>query len=89
MVLGNGVFLKYVLREPDDGVVHVLGSGRIERDGLAGVNVYDEDNRVIEYLSGTHFRSWCVLGPNERRIDGWCEVELQDYQKILRGASAR
>ena len=44
------MFLKYVLREPNDGMVRFLGTGRIERDGLHGLSVYDDAN-VLKQIS--------------------------------------
>jgi hypothetical protein len=80
MVLGNGVFMKYILREPNDGSVRFLGTGRIERDGLHGLSVYDGANTLRHDLTGTTIRSWNVLGPNGRSIDN--DIEVQDLERL-------
>jgi hypothetical protein len=89
MPLGNGIFLKYILREPCDSTVRFLAVGRIERDGPHGLLVYAADNTPRDDLHGGTIRSWCVFGPRLQRVEGWCDVEPLDYSKILENPSPR
>ena len=50
MVLSNGLFMLYVTRQ--DGTRRGLGSGRVQRVGLVAIDVYDENNNLVEYLFG-------------------------------------
>ncbi len=74
------MFLKYVLREPNDGMVRFLGTGRIERDGLHGLSVYDDANVLKQDLSGTAIRSWNAVGPNGKSIDS--DIEDRDRKRL-------
>jgi hypothetical protein len=80
MMLGNGVFMKYILREPDDYMVRFLGAGKIERDGSHGLLVYREDGTLRDDLSGARIRSWHVVGPNSKSIDN--DVEPRDAARL-------
>ena len=82
MELSPDATLVYVL-DPS-GVVGRLSAGRISRNGSALV-VYDAYGRIIEYLSdpGGKIRSWCVLGPEGRPIEGWSYIQDQDRTRVL------
>lgn len=82
MELSPDATLLYVL-DPS-GVVGRLSAGRIARNGSALV-VYDAYGRIIEYLSdpGGKIRSWCVLGPEGRLIEGWSYIQDQDRPRVL------
>jgi len=62
MVLINGLFMLYVARQ--DGNRRELRSGRVQRVGLVAIDVYDENNNLVEDLSGDRLRSWCVFDPS-------------------------
>ena len=79
MVLSNGLFMLYVTRQ--DGTRRELGSGRVQRVGLVAIDVYDENNNLVEDLSGDRLRSWCVFDPSGKPIDG--DVEPQDMAKFF------
>jgi len=49
MVLSNGLFMLYVTRQ--DGTMRELRSGRVQRVGLVAIDVYDENNNLVEDLS--------------------------------------
>jgi hypothetical protein len=81
--LSSEVSLVYVLSE--SGVRGQLTSGRIERNGLRAVDVFDARGEWFEYLSGEKVRSWCVMGPKGEPIDGWREILPEDLPKIIPG----
>jgi hypothetical protein len=70
----------YVMR--DSGCRGRFTSGRVERTGPKGVNLYNRSGEFLEYFSGTRIRSWCVFGPTGRRIEGWCEATPEDLPRI-------
>jgi hypothetical protein len=84
MVLSGGLYMLYILREGDSGVLRI-DSGRLERDGLAGLNVYDEQNKLIPGLSGTRIRSWAVIGPHGQRVRGWFDILADDASRFVLG----
>ena len=66
------------------GCLGHLTSGRIERVGPTGLNVYSEfDGSLNEYISGDNLRSWCVLGGDGKPLPGWFEASLEDYNRIV------
>ena len=76
MVLSDEAALVYILAE--SGVRGHLTYGRLER-GLSGeLNVFDGRGDWFEYLSGDRVRSWCVVGPEGKPIDGWRNVLPED-----------
>jgi len=83
LVLSSGLSLVYVLRP--SGLVGRLSSGRVSRNGSEGLVVYDPYGRIIEYLSepGGKVRSWCVLGPAGKPVNGWSEVLEQDRTRVF------
>lgn len=81
MVLSPDVFLVYVLAE--SGVTGHLTSGRIERNASGTLTVFDAHGYPFNYLSAGRLRSWCVVGPNGRPIDGWREILPEDLPRIL------
>jgi len=48
MVLSNGLFMLYVTRQ--DGTRRELRTGRMQRVGLVAIDVYDENNNLVEDL---------------------------------------
>ena len=83
LVLSPDATLVYVLGP--SGVVGRLAVGRVSRNGSDGLVVYDPYGRVIEYLSqpGGKVRSWCLLGPGGKTIDGWSQVQDQDRARVF------
>ena len=79
--LSDRLALVYVMRT--SGCVGRFTSGRVERTGPPGVNVYNRYGEILEYFSGTRIRSWCVFGPDDERIEGWCEVDPEDSSRIF------
>ena len=79
-MLSDEAVLVYVL---ESGVRGHLSSGRIERHSSGKLHVFDTKGGCFEYLSGERLRSWCVVGPLGRPIDGWREVLPEDLPKIL------
>jgi hypothetical protein len=69
VLLGNGVVLKYILRGINQPV-QTIDSGIVERDGHGGLKVRSGHGVVIEHLSVSRLRSWCIVGPKGRLIDG-------------------
>jgi hypothetical protein len=80
VVLSHDAVLVYILAE--SGVKGHLTSGRIERDSAGKLNVFDSRGDRFEYLSGARLRSWCVLGPEGKTIDGWQKILPQDLTKL-------
>ena len=82
MILSPDATLVYVLGP--SGVVGRLAAGRVSRNG-SGLVVYDAYGRVIEYLSepGGKIRSWCLLGPTGKPIDGWSYVQDEDRARVF------
>jgi hypothetical protein len=81
MLLADGVSLVYVLAE--SGCRGQLTSGRIERDPSGRLDVFDARGKWFQYISGERLRSWCVLGPDGKPIDGWLQIRQEDLSKIL------
>lgn len=83
LVLSPDATLVYVLRP--SGLVGRLAAGRVSRNGSDGLVVYDSYGRVIEYLSepGGKVRSWCLLGPAGKPVDGWSQVLDHDRARVF------
>ena len=81
MVLSDEVSLVYVLAET--GVRGKLTSGSIERNPSGGLDVFDPHGEKFEYLSGERLKSWCVVGPEGKPINGWREILPEDLPKIF------
>lgn len=83
MVLSPDLTLVYVLRP--SGLVGRLASGRVARRQAGELLVYDAYGRIIEYLSepGGKVRSWCLLGPTGKPLDGWSQVLEPDRPKVF------
>ena len=81
MVLSEDVFLVYVLAE--SGVRGHLTCGRIERQSSGKLTVFDVRGDRFEYLSGERIRSWCVVGPDGKPVDGWSEILPEDLRQLL------
>jgi hypothetical protein len=83
MVLSRDLTLVYVLRP--SGLVGRLASGRVARRQAGELLVYDAYGRIIEYLSepGGKVRSWCLLGPTGKPLDGWSQVLEPDRAKVF------
>jgi hypothetical protein len=82
MVLSGEAVLVYVLA--DSGVRGRLAAGRIERNPAGELDVFDAQGDRFDYLSGSRMRSWCVLGPAGKPIDGWQHILPEDLSKIIR-----
>jgi len=82
LILSPDATLVYVLGP--SGVVGRLAVGRVSRNG-SGLVVYDSYGRVIEYLSepGGKIRSWCLVGPTGKPIDGWSFVLDEDRARVF------
>jgi hypothetical protein len=81
MVLSDEVALVYILAE--SGVRGKLTSGRIERNPSGKLTVFDANEEWFEYLSGERLRSWCVVGPEGKPVDGWREILPEDIPRVL------
>jgi len=83
MVLSRDLTLVYVLRP--SGLVGRLASGRVARRQAGELLVYDAYGRIIEYLSepGGKVRSWSLLGPTGKPLDGWSQVLEPDRAKVF------
>jgi len=75
--------LVYVLRP--SGLVGRLASGRVVRHESGGLVVYDAYGKITEYLSepGGKVRSWCLLEPHGKPVDGWSEVLEEDRARVF------
>jgi hypothetical protein len=80
VLLGNGVVLRYILRNPANQAVGSVESGSIKR-GLHGLIVRDQYGGVIEELSGSRIRSWNVVGPDGASIDN--EMTPGDFDRLF------
>jgi hypothetical protein len=80
MVLSDEAVLVYVLAE--SGVKGRLTAGRIERDPSGLLTVFDAQGTWFEYLSGKRLRSWYVIGPDGKPLDGWREILPMDFPEI-------
>jgi len=83
MDLSPDLSLVYVLSP--SGLVGRLTSGRVSRNGSDSLVVYDLYGRIIEYLSepGGRVRSWCLLGPTGKPVDGWSKVLDHDRARVF------
>jgi hypothetical protein len=81
MVLSDRAVLVYILAE--SGVRGHLTSGRIERNPSGKVDLFDARGERFEYLSGERLRSWCVVGPDGKPVDGWGEILPEDLPRLL------
>ena len=81
MVLSDEAVFVYILAE--SGVKGHLTSGRIERNPTGKLMVFDAHGERFEYLTGDRLRSWCVLGPEGKPMDGWQAILPQDLLKIV------
>jgi hypothetical protein len=81
MVLSNEAVLVYILA--DSGVRGHLTAGRIERNPSGSLTVFNTRGECFEYLCGKRIRSWCVMAPGGKLIDGWREILPKDLSKIL------
>jgi hypothetical protein len=36
-----------------------------------------------EYISGNNLKSWCVLGPGRRPIEGWADIQAEDHPRLF------
>jgi hypothetical protein len=79
VLLGHGMILKYILRG-DNQPVHSVEFGIVERDGNGGLKVRSGHGVVIEHLSVSRLRSWCIVGPNGGLIDG--DMLPGDYERL-------
>jgi hypothetical protein len=60
-----------------------LTSGRIERVGKRGLNVYDTYGNLFEYLSGDALRSWCVFNDRGLPVEDWCNILPGDMEEVV------
>lgn len=74
--------LSYVLRL--SGCHGRITTGRIERS-VEGLNVYDAQGSLFEYLCGNALRSWCVIDPMGVPVSGWSHIEPEDVHAVLSG----
>jgi hypothetical protein len=81
VVLSDEAVFVYILAE--SGVKGHLTSGRIERNPAGKLMVFDARGERFEYLTGDRLRSWCVLGPEGKPVDGWQEILPEDRLKIV------
>ena len=83
IVLSPDLTFVYVLAP--SSVVGRLASGRVSRQSTGELVVYDAYGRAIEYLSqpGGKVRSWCLLGPTGKPVDGWSQVLERDRTKVF------
>jgi hypothetical protein len=80
MQLGNGVVFKYILRAPYHRSVRYLKAGVVERGGPQGLRVRDGNGVILQGLSGTQLRSWCIVGPDGESIDG--DMLPEDFDRL-------
>jgi len=81
MLLGNGVVLKYILRNPEKPVVGFLKAGTVELHGMRSLTVRDQNGVLIDQLSGGRIRSWNIVGPDGASIDS--DVVVEDYGRLF------
>jgi hypothetical protein len=84
MSLSFDAILIYVLHS---GCRGHLTTGRIERNGEGGLDVYGSWQGRNEYLSGNQFRSWCVLTLDNRIVADWHSILPRD-RGLLRSGTA-
>ena len=82
MNLSFDCVLAYVLG--DSGCAGRLLEWRVERHPASGLSVYDAGGTLIEYISGSRMRSWCLFGDRGAPIPGWCEMQPEDAVAIHR-----
>ncbi len=80
VVLSDEAALVYILAE--SGVRGTLTSGRIERNPSGTLEVFDARGERFDYLSGDRLRSWCLVGPDGKPVDGWKEILPEDLHRI-------
>jgi hypothetical protein len=57
--------------------VYTIDSGSVERDGHGGLKVRSGHGVVLEHISVSRLRSWCIVGPDGVSID-WDMSEGDD-----------
>jgi hypothetical protein len=82
MVLSDDAALVYILAE--SGVRGRLTSGHIERNPAGTLDVFDALRERIDYLSGNRMRSWCLVGPDGKPVDGWREILPEDLHRFTK-----
>lgn len=83
LILSPDLTLVYVLNP--SGLVGRLAAGRVSRHDGGELVVSDAYGRIIEYLSepGGKVRSWCLLGPAGKPVDGWSQVLEHDRVRVF------
>jgi hypothetical protein len=79
VLLGYGVILKYILRGANQPV-QSIDTGIVERDGHGGLKVRSGHGVVLEHLSVSRLRSWCIVGPDGGLIDG--DILSEDHDRL-------
>jgi hypothetical protein len=81
LTLSRERFLVYVLRRSNDP--EVLVSGGIERTGSDLLNVYDEQDVLLDYYVRHVMRSWCVFDQAGKPFENWRHVVRMDIGRLL------
>ena len=79
MQLGNGVVPRYILRGSNQPV-HSIDIGTVERDEKGGLKVRSRHGVLLESLSVSQLRSWCIVGPDGESIDG--DMLPGDFERL-------
>jgi hypothetical protein len=80
MKLSFECVLIYVLEH--SGCAGRLLHGRVERHGSKELSVYNATGELIEYISGSRIRSWCLFQANDAPIKDWCHIRPEDRSVI-------
>jgi hypothetical protein len=76
VLLDNGVVLKYILRGSNQ-LVQSFDCGIVLRGGL---KIRGGQGVVVEHLSVSRLRSWCIVGSDGESIDG--DMLPGDYARL-------
>ena len=84
--------LPVILLSPESALVFVLAEtgvrghltvGQIERGVAGGLDVFDAQGDLIDYLSGRRIRSWCVVDALGKPLDGYRQILPEDLPKLF------
>jgi hypothetical protein len=81
IILSPELFLVYILRQ--SGCSGQLTAGTVQRSGPCRLNVFDEHGKPFDYVSGDALRTWCVIDPAGKPVEGWSEIMAGDLPALV------